>query len=109
MSRFTCRAIRPAVRWTAVEGSSVDSWLTGHVDDCIRCQAEGARARRSVRRVATMFDAVEVPPAAVMGGVMAATLPAAADDHRVRTVSAAALAVTAGAVFLIRRHQLSSR
>jgi hypothetical protein len=109
MSRLACRAIRPAVRWTAVEGSSVDSWLTRHVDDCIRCQAEGARARRSVRRLATVFETVEVPPAALMGSVMAATLPAAADDHRIRAVSAAALAVTAGAVFLIRRHQLSSR
>jgi hypothetical protein len=109
MSRLTCRAIRPAVRWAAVEGADADSRLAMHVNGCIRCQAEAARRRRSVRRLAEVFDSVEVPPAALVGSVMAATMSPASDDHRVRAVSAAALAATAGAVFLIRRHQLSSR
>ena len=109
MSRLACRAIRPAVRWTAVEGPDVESRLERHISGCLRCQAEAARARRSVRRLATVFEAVEVPPAALMGSVMAATLQTASDDHRVRGVSAAAVTVTVGAVFLIRRHQLSSR
>lgn len=109
MTRITCRTIRPLVRWTALEGAAPNSRVSRHLESCLNCQAEAARARLQARRLRSVFESVEVPPAALLGGVMAATLDQGAPGHRATAAIAATVTAAAGAVFLIRRHQLSSR
>ena len=109
MRSITCRVARARVRWAATEGDLDRGPLSSHYATCLHCQAEAVRARRTVSQLSQLFDTTEVPPAAVLGAVMAATLETQADDHRVRAASIAAIAVAAGAAVAIRRFQVASR
>ncbi len=102
--RVSCDDVAPAM-FDIVERHDVADELVGHVDHCLRCQAEVVQHRKIARSLTQIRTARVEPPADLVLGVLAAV--AAAGDqrdlwsivlrHRATYVAAAATAATAGA------------
>ena len=109
MKSMRCAVARPLVRWSGAEGTRPASVVTRHVESCVRCQAEGARARRTVRLASAAFVAMDLPPDGLRDAVMNATWQAAEPQRMIHRASVVAAVVSTGvAIFLARRLRVSS-
>ena len=76
-----CREAAEAIPAIAACEDGVDESASGHIDECLRCQAELAAYKRILRHLHAMrFDGI-VPPAGGIAAVLAALEAAAADQE----------------------------
>lgn len=109
MTPIGCAAVRPAVRWAAAEGLDLPGPVETHVGQCVRCQAEAARVRRTVRQAADLYPEAETPPAGLEGAVMAGTLEAQGSQGGwIKTATLLAAVAAFGVVLVLRRARVSS-
>jgi hypothetical protein len=94
-----CRAVAEVIPQFAAGDAEVDERAAGHIEACLRCQAEVAAYRRILRHLHSLHDEGIPPPVGSLAALLAAL--DAAGEQRAGSATWAIRAATVGGITVV--------